>query len=97
MMSLLVRGFHHFDVIVIIALLFIYRQDSAHAEKIPAMSFEPPFKDIDNSGLRMVNGWRATEATIVNTNFVRLTPDQQVRVGEKSVLRRIWENMREES
>ena len=88
MMSLLVRGFHHFDFIVIIALLFIYRQDSAHAEKIPAMSFEPPFKDIDNSGLRMVNGWRATEATIVNTNFVRLTPDQQVREGEKSNLKR---------
>lgn len=80
MLSLL-RGLRHFDLIVILAMLLVYQQDSVHAGKMTAHSFEPPFRDIDNSGLRMVNtGWRTGGSAVINNNFVRLTPDQQVSI-----------------
>lgn len=73
------RGLRHVNLIIVLALILIYQQDSVHAIKLPTHSFAPPFRDIDNSGQRMVNtGWRAGGSTVINTNFVRLTPDQQV-------------------
>ena len=65
-------------VLIIIASL----QQYAHADKIDSFSFEPPFRDIDSSGLRLVShDWRASGSTMVNSNFARLTPDQQSKTG----------------
>jgi len=45
-------------------------------------SFQPPFKEIDNGGQRMVSRhWRDSGATKINSNFVRLTPDRQSKKG----------------
>ena len=75
----LLRGFRHSSLIITLALIFVHQQDSVYANKLTSLSFEPPFRDIDNSGLRMVStGWRTSGATVINNNFVRLTPDQQV-------------------
>ena len=78
MLTSFLKSLHHIDFILIITLIMIYQQDS-NAMKIVSHSFEAPFKSIDNSGLRMVSsGWRTSGSAIINTNFVRLTPDQQV-------------------
>ena len=75
----LLGGLRHSSLIIILALIFVHQQDSVYANKMTSLSFEPPFRDIDNSGLRMVStGWRTSGATVINNNFVRLTPDQQV-------------------
>ncbi len=51
----------------------------ALAERMEFHSFEPPFEDIDNSGVRQVNKhWRTSGHAVVNYNFARLTPDRQV-------------------
>lgn len=79
MTSGLLSGWRRYDLLIILIMILVYQQDSVQASKLPAHSFEPPFRDIDNSGLRMVNtGWRTGGATVINKNFVRLTPDQQV-------------------
>ena len=75
----LLSGWRRYDLLTILILILVYQQDSVQANKITTHSFEPPFRDIDNSGQRMVNtGWRTGGATVINKNFVRLTPDQQV-------------------
>ena len=57
-------------------------QHYANSEKITTHSFEPPFQDIDSSGLRLVSHqWRASGSTMVNSNFARLTPDLQSKKG----------------
>ena len=46
------------------------------------MSFEPPFEEIDNAGLRMVGKqWRSAGHAVINNNFARLTPDRQSKKG----------------
>jgi hypothetical protein len=80
------RGLRHFNLILVLALILIYQQDSVYASKMLTHSFAPPFRDIDNSGQRMVStGWRAGGSSVINTNFVRLTPDQQVRIHYRDV------------
>jgi len=45
-------------------------------------NFAPPFQEIDNSGERLVSKhWRNSGTTVVNNNFVRLTPDRQSKKG----------------
>eukprot|EP00596_Hydrurales_sp_CCMP1899_P007064 CAMPEP_0119038746 /NCGR_PEP_ID=MMETSP1177-20130426/7849_1 /TAXON_ID=2985 /ORGANISM="Ochromonas sp, Strain CCMP1899" /LENGTH=382 /DNA_ID=CAMNT_0007001727 /DNA_START=180 /DNA_END=1329 /DNA_ORIENTATION=- len=64
-----------------IAILIVLCQQ-IYAEKISSYSFEGPFRDIDNSGSRTVNKhWRSGGSTVINNNFVRLTPDQQSKKG----------------
>ena len=68
----------------LIAVLSVFAslQQYVHADKIDHLSFEPPFQDIDASGLRLIShNWRASGSTMVNSNFARLTPDQQSRAG----------------
>lgn len=44
------------------------------------LSFDPPFLDMDHFGKRMVGfEWDLSGATKTMKNFVRLTPDKQVR------------------
>ena len=82
MIALLLRGCRPYFILVI-ALLFVFRQGFVLANKILTHSFEPPFIDIDNYGSRMVSsGWRTAGSTVVSNNFVRLTPDQQVTEKE---------------
>lgn len=79
MASVFLSGWRRYDLLAILILILVYQQDSVQASKLISHSFEPPFRDIDNSGQRMVNnGWRTGGATVINKNFVRLTPDQQV-------------------
>jgi hypothetical protein len=52
------------------------------ADKMEYHSFEAPFSDVDNQGLRMVSRhWRSSGSTVVVNNFARLTPDQQSKKG----------------
>jgi mannose-binding lectin 2 len=45
-------------------------------------SFEPPYSEVDVSGVRLASpNWRASGTTIVNNNFIRLTPDRQSKKG----------------
>ena len=45
-------------------------------------SFEPPFNEFDYSGEKLVNiNWKNFGSSVVNTNFVRLTPDRQSKKG----------------
>jgi hypothetical protein len=75
------RYFPFVGFIVVITLLSSLQQH-ATAEKIESHTFEPPFKDVDTSGLRMVShNWRSSGSTMVNSNFARLTPDQQSKKG----------------
>lgn len=69
----------HIQFIIVLILIC---QQQTYAEKISSHSFEGPFRDIDNSGSRMVNkNWRSGGSTVINNNFVRLTPDQQSKKG----------------
>lgn len=53
-----------------------------YAEKLGFHTFEPPFNDIDSNGERMINRhWRTSGTTVVNSNFIRLTPDRQSKKG----------------
>lgn len=46
------------------------------------VSFEPPFEEYDFSGNKLVNSnWKNHGTTVVNKNFVRLTPDRQSKKG----------------
>lgn len=55
---------------------------SISSEKLDYHSFEPPFNDVDSSGERIVNRhWRGAGTTVVNSNFIRLTPDRQSKKG----------------
>lgn len=46
------------------------------------ISFEAPFEEIDNAGERLVGKyWRTGGHAVVNTNFIRLTPDRQSKKG----------------
>jgi lectin, mannose-binding 2 len=50
--------------------------------KLTLHSFEPPFKDVDGAGDRMINKyWRSSGHTVVHSNFIRLTPDRQSKRG----------------
>ena len=52
------------------------------AEKIDHLSFKAPFEETDVSGQRLVgSGWKTSGTTVVNKNFVRLTPDRQSKKG----------------
>lgn len=52
------------------------------ARKLEHVSFEPPFEDVDNAGMRMVGKhWRSAGHAVVNNNFARLTPDRQSKKG----------------
>lgn len=64
-------------IIVLISISLI-----VNATRLDDHSFEPPFKDIDHSGERLVNkNWRNSGVAVVNNNFVRLTPDRQSKKG----------------
>jgi mannose-binding lectin 2 len=46
------------------------------------ISFEPPFTEVDWSGNKIVGiNWKNFGSTVVNTNFIRLTPDRQSKKG----------------
>lgn len=52
------------------------------ADKLPDHSFEPPFAEVDNAGLRLVHKqWKTSGSAVVNANFARLTPDRQSKKG----------------
>lgn len=52
------------------------------AEKLEAFSFKAPFEETDVAGTRLVGStWKTSGTTVVNKNFVRLTPDRQSKKG----------------
>jgi len=54
----------------------------ASAEFLENHTFQPPFQEVDASGTRVVNSqWRQSGTTVVNNNFIRLTPDRQSKKG----------------
>jgi lectin, mannose-binding 2 len=54
----------------------------ACATRLENQSFEPPFNDVDAAGNRFINNkWKSSGTAVVNTNFVRLTPDRQSKKG----------------
>lgn len=62
----------------ILAMLLAARGSTAILHK--HLSFVPPFLEVDHFGKRMVGyEWDLTGAAKAMRNFVRLTPDQQVR------------------
>eukprot|EP01039_Chlorochromonas_danica_P003611 gene3612-3954_t len=54
----------------------------ASADFLEYHSFEPPFNEVDASGNRLASPhWRTSGTTVVNNNFIRLTPDRQSKKG----------------
>jgi mannose-binding lectin 2 len=52
------------------------------SEKLEFHSFESPFTEVDGAGVRILSRlWRTHGSTVVNNNFIRLTPDRQSRKG----------------
>lgn len=52
------------------------------AEKLDSFSFKAPFEETDVSGNRLVgSSWKTSGTTVVNKNFIRLTPDRQSKKG----------------
>ena len=52
----------------------------ALADRMDMHSFEAPYTHVDPSGSKSVSkDWKTGGVTTVNKNFVRLTPDRQVR------------------
>ena len=50
------------------------------ADRMVLHSFEGPYEHVDPSGAKSVSkDWKPGGVTTVNKNFVRLTPDRQVR------------------
>lgn len=65
------------SIVIVIALLA-----TAYADFMEFHSFEPPYTDVDTSGQRLASQhWRASGTTVVNNNFIRLTPDRQSKKG----------------
>lgn len=53
-----------------------------NGEKLEQHSFEAPFEEVDHSGQKIVGKhWRQFGTTVVNNNFIRLTPDRQSKKG----------------
>lgn len=51
-------------------------------ERSRLLSFEPPFEEFDFVGNKLVNSnWKNYGSTVVNKNFIRLTPDRQSKKG----------------
>jgi mannose-binding lectin 2 len=54
----------------------------AFSERMEQFTFKAPFEDTDVSGTRVVgNNWKTSGTTVVNKNFIRLTPDRQSKKG----------------
>ena len=63
-------------------LAFLFFQSCAANDILEYHSFQPPFQDVDSSGTRIVNDhWRTSGTAVVNSNFIRLTPDRQSKRG----------------
>lgn len=66
-------------------VLFIALQTwilSYSSELLEFHSFEPPFSEVDSiTGLRVIPHWRSAGTTVINSNFIRITPDRQSKKG----------------
>ena len=61
--------------------MYTYRAD-AGAAMIDHLSLDPPFDDVDYNGERLPGkGFRSSGHSVVNANFIRLTPDRQSKKG----------------
>jgi len=66
----------------IIHFVFLFTWYIVYATRLEFHSFEPNFMEVDASGERMASRhWKASGSTVVNNNFVRLTPDRQSKKG----------------
>lgn len=65
-------------------LLFLLccRVSECSNEFLESHTFQPPFQDVDTTGNRIINdNWRTSGTAVVNSNFIRLTPDRQSKKG----------------
>ena len=70
------------SVKIVLALFLCVAVLLAHAEFLDFQSFQPPFQEVDTTGTRIINShFRTSGTTVVNNNFVRLTPDRQSKKG----------------
>jgi mannose-binding lectin 2 len=66
---------------LLVCLLVLFAVVS-YGEKLESHSFDPPFEEVDHAGQRIVGkNWRQFGSTVVNNNFIRLTPDRQSKKG----------------
>jgi lectin, mannose-binding 2 len=55
---------------------------SFSSELLEFHSFEPPYAEVDTiTGQRIIPNWRTAGTTVVNNNFIRITPDRQSKKG----------------
>jgi mannose-binding lectin 2 len=68
---------------LILSLVFVLLLVSGVCgEYLQFHSFQPPFNQVDASGTRIINeNWRSSGTAVVNSNFIRLTPDRQSKKG----------------
>lgn len=75
------RGLVSSSLLALLALLLL-AVIIAEPEVLEYHSFQPPFQAVDNSGLRLASPhWRSAGTTVINNNFIRLTPDRQSKKG----------------
>ena len=71
-----------FVALNILLLLTLCQAFEGHGHASENLSFQPPFDQYDFTGTKLVNSnWKNHGTTVVNKNFVRLTPDSQSKKG----------------
>uniref|UniRef100_A0A7S2FHL9 L-type lectin-like domain-containing protein n=1 Tax=Florenciella parvula TaxID=236787 RepID=A0A7S2FHL9_9STRA len=67
---------------VAICLALSLLSGNGHAKKHEVLSFHGPFDDYDRTGLkRVIPKYKTFGDTVINENFIRLTPDRQSKRG----------------
>jgi mannose-binding lectin 2 len=72
-------SFFHFAAIFVVASIVC---SLVAGEILEFHTFQPPFQEVDSTGARLPSPhWRTYGTTVVNNNFIRLTPDRQSKKG----------------
>jgi len=65
------------SIVVVLAILCV-----VCSEKMEQFTFKGPFEETDVMGQRVIgSNWKTAGTTVVNKNFIRLTPDRQSKKG----------------
>lgn len=66
--------------LVVLSALVLVRLSCG--EILESHTFQPPYQEVDGAGTRLVSShWRTSGTAVVNSNFIRLTPDRQSKKG----------------
>lgn len=69
-------------LLVAIAIICLSLISTSKGDLLEYHSFQPPYEDVDQvTGLRIIRNFRVAGTAVVNSNFIRITPDRQSKKG----------------